>query len=211
MSYEVDRDIFRSNFLVYTRRAFNAISEIKNPSILDLGCGSGVQTIELAKISEGTITAVDINSIALDKLQKKSEEEGFSKRIRILNEIIKDLRFLDYTYDIIWSEGSVYVVGFEEALHSWKKYLKPIGYLVIHDDISSKEDKLKLIPMHGYRLVNQFDIPHETWWKEYYQPLEKHLDNMKTPVQNYEDIRQEIQSFKDMRSASAFFILHKKY
>ena len=194
MSSEIDRDLFRRNLLTYTTRAFNTIPELGNPSILDLGCGSGVQTIELAKLSGGVITAVDIDSSSLNKLRGKVKAEGLEERIRIVNGSIKDLRFLDRMYDIIWAEGSVYVVGFEEALHSWKKFLRPSGYLVIHDDISGKEDKLRLIPMHGYRIVDQFDISHEVCWKEYYQPLETHLDNIETPGQSYETIREEIRS-----------------
>ena len=41
-----------------TRRAFNSIPRLKkNPFILDIGCGQGMQTIELAKISDGKIIA----------------------------------------------------------------------------------------------------------------------------------------------------------
>ena len=43
-----------------TRRAFNTMTKLpKEPSILDIGCGTGMQTIELAKISNGKIIAVD--------------------------------------------------------------------------------------------------------------------------------------------------------
>ena len=43
-----------------TRRAFNTIPRLpEQPFILDIGCGPGVQTIELAQISRGTIIALD--------------------------------------------------------------------------------------------------------------------------------------------------------
>jgi len=39
-----------------TRRAFNTIPKLpEQPLILDIGCGPGVQTIELAKISKRQI------------------------------------------------------------------------------------------------------------------------------------------------------------
>ncbi|MBU7032610.1 MAG: class I SAM-dependent methyltransferase, partial [Theionarchaea archaeon] len=39
---------------------------LDNPHILDIGCGTGEPTLELARLSEGIITAVDINQRALD-------------------------------------------------------------------------------------------------------------------------------------------------
>ena len=52
-----------------TRRAFTAIfhtSEV--PDILDIGCGTGDQTIELAKLSMGNILALDNHRPFLDQL-----------------------------------------------------------------------------------------------------------------------------------------------
>ena len=44
----------------YTKRAFNSIPQPhKHPFILDIGCGQGMQTIELAKISDGKIITLD--------------------------------------------------------------------------------------------------------------------------------------------------------
>jgi len=45
-----------------TRQAFQLIPKLPQPPlILDIGCGPGAQTIELAKISKGRITALDSN------------------------------------------------------------------------------------------------------------------------------------------------------
>ena len=59
-----------------TRRAFNSIPKLsEQPLILDIGCGHGVQTIELAKISKGTIIALDNHQAFLNKLIKKAKDE----------------------------------------------------------------------------------------------------------------------------------------
>ena len=56
MTYEiisqvVDEDIIREGLSKYTRKAFQVLPKLDKPCILDIGCGSGVPTIELAKIT----------------------------------------------------------------------------------------------------------------------------------------------------------------
>jgi len=56
-----------------TRRAFNTIPKILPlPYILDLGCGPGMQAIELAKLSGGKIIALDNHKPFLDTLMEKA-------------------------------------------------------------------------------------------------------------------------------------------
>jgi len=60
----------------YTGTAFNSISKSqKYPFILDIGCGQGMQTIELAKISNGKIIALDNHQAFLDMLMKKKNKD----------------------------------------------------------------------------------------------------------------------------------------
>ncbi|MGY5855347.1 MAG: class I SAM-dependent methyltransferase, partial [Candidatus Thorarchaeota archaeon] len=66
MSHLAIRDRLRINLLEFTRNAFRMLPQIEDPSIVDIGCGSGVQTIELAKMCNGHITAIDIDVEALD-------------------------------------------------------------------------------------------------------------------------------------------------
>ena len=54
----------------------------KKPRILDISCGPGMQTIELAKISDGTIIALDNHQQFLDELNKKAEKEVVKNRIK---------------------------------------------------------------------------------------------------------------------------------
>ncbi|MHA1479878.1 MAG: class I SAM-dependent methyltransferase, partial [Candidatus Thorarchaeota archaeon] len=77
ISSEVYRIPFRRNLLKYTRTAFQMIPSITKPLILDIGCGSGVPTIELAKLSGGQITAIDIKQTLLEILQRESTQSGF--------------------------------------------------------------------------------------------------------------------------------------
>ncbi|RJR46515.1 MAG: class I SAM-dependent methyltransferase [Deltaproteobacteria bacterium] len=52
-------------------------------SILDLGCGTGKQTLPLAQAvgPKGKVLAVDISQAALDDLQRQAREQGLAERI----------------------------------------------------------------------------------------------------------------------------------
>src|SRR5262249_11799155 len=41
------------------------------------------------------------------------------------------LDFPDASFDLIWSEGAIYVMGFAEGLRAWKRLLKPHGAIAV--------------------------------------------------------------------------------
>ncbi len=123
--FEMYLDHFRENFNKYTRKAFQLLPELEKPRILDMGCGSGVATIELAKLSNGEIIGLDIDQSLLDKLNRKIEEKGFSNRMKTLKCSLFEMVFLDESFDIIWSEGSIFILALKKVLRNGVGYLKP--------------------------------------------------------------------------------------
>jgi len=82
-----------------TRRAFRMLTELPSePRILDIGCGPGMQTIEITKRSGGQITAVDNYQPFLDALKKTATEEGVSDKIKIVNADMSHLSFEDKSF-----------------------------------------------------------------------------------------------------------------
>ena len=128
------RDDIRANLLEFTRNAFKMLPPLENPSILDIGCGTGVQSIELARLCNGHITAVDIDMPSLVLLQRKIKAQGLSDRFSIMKAAMNELQYLRKTFDIIWSEGAIYAIGFENGIRDWKKLLNKGGFLVVHDE-----------------------------------------------------------------------------
>lgn len=106
------------------------IREKKDLKILDIGCGSGAQTITLAKNISGAVTAVDLYSAFLKKLENTANQKKLNN-ITTVQCSMEKLPFKEKEFDIIWSEGSVYNMGFENGFKSWKKYIKDSGYLVV--------------------------------------------------------------------------------
>jgi ubiquinone/menaquinone biosynthesis C-methylase UbiE len=215
---ELDLDHFRARLSKYTRRAFRALPELEKPRILDVGCGSGVPTIELAKLSDGEIVGIDIDQPLLDKLSMKIEKEGFSNRVKTMKCSLFELDFQDESFDIIWAEGSLYIIGFERGLSGWRRLLRANGFLVVHDESRNISYKLEKISCCGYRLVKYFSLPKEAWWREYYKPLEIRIKELYMKYKNNADaleILKKHQKEIDMvkrnpeEHSSVFFVMQK--
>lgn len=160
--------------------------------IADIGCGSGGPTLTLAKALKGQITAVDLFPIFLTELENKAEILGLTNKIQTLQCSMDELPFGKNTFDLIWSEGAIYNIGFENGIQQWKDYLKPGGYLAISEitwisqtrpqeledfwaqaypEINTAAHKIKQLEENGYSLTGYFYLQADSWIKHYYQPL----------------------------------------
>jgi ubiquinone/menaquinone biosynthesis C-methylase UbiE len=218
ISCELQKDHLRERLNKYTRKAFQMLPEQDNPSILDIGCGTGVPTMELARLSTGQIIGLDINQPHLDELRRKIEDAGLSDRIKTVKCSMFEMDFLDESFDIIWAEGSVAVIGFERGLKEWRRLLKPQGFLVVHDEITNLSEKMNLIPRCGYMLLGYFTVTEQTWWREYYDPLDQRIQELwityradPAVLAVLEREQQEVDIFKrnQKRYSSVFFVMQK--
>ena len=240
--FEIHKDIPRegSGRDEYTQKAFEMIPYIKQPKILDIGCGPGVQTIKLAKLTDGKIIGIDIHQPYLDKLEKNAKKQDLSHRIRAINKSMIGMDFPEENFDIIWAEGSIFVIGFEEGLKEWKKIIKPNGYLAVHEmawlkdnppkeikdyfkkvypGINTIEEDIRIIKKCGYKLLGYFPLPEDAWWEFYYNPLEERLKKLTKKYKNnpkaLEMIRQEQEEIKLYRKynqwyGSVFYVMQKQ-
>lgn len=216
--FQIKKDLIRKRLLKYTRKAFRMLPWQDKPRILDVGCGSGVPTIELARLSNGEVTGLDIDEALLNILRGKIEKEGVSDRVKTMKCSILDMEFPDESFDIIWSEGSVFTIGFEKGLRQWKRFLKPGGFIVVHDEQGAIEEKLQKISSCGYQLLGYFLLDEDVWWTEYFAPLQKLIEQTQAKCaddsQVIEGLRRgqwEIDTFKQnpALNSSAFFIMRK--
>lgn len=198
LMFEIHKDLPREGpgCLDATRRAFEMLPWLPaEPRLLDIACGPGMQTLHLAQMSDARITAVDTHEPFLACLRANAETSGFANRITVLNRSMFTLKF-DQPFDVIWCEGAIYIIGFEEGLKAWKPLLKPGGYLAAteiswlkpgapqacrafwerdYPAMQSVEGNLQRIERQGYRLLGHFTLPESAWWQHYYTPLEARL------------------------------------
>lgn len=190
--YRIEKDHIRENLNKYTRKAFKLLPKCKNPHILDIGCGTGVPTMELAKISNGHVIGIDIDVTSLNLLRGKIKETGLNNRVSVIKNSILTMDFPEESFDIIWAEGSISVIGFENSIKQWSRFLKSNGFLVTHDENKDKTKKLGLIAKHGYTPIAQFELSDDLWWLEYYTPLEQLIQKFRHKYPNDPDLSNEL-------------------
>jgi len=216
--YRIEKDHIRENLNKYTKKAFDFLPKIKNPNILDIGCGTGVPTIALAKLSSGQIIGIDIDEISLNLLRGKIQELGFHNRVSVIKGSINTMDFPEESFDIIWAEGSLFVMGFEKSIKKCSSFIKPNGFLVVHDENTDKTKKLESLIKYGYFLIAQFELSDDLWWREFYTPLKRLIQAFRNKYSNDFELnnelnkdRIEIEKCKSNSVVfSSFFVIMKK-
>jgi len=218
MMEELNIEKIREIFLKYTRKAFQMLPSMRNLSILDIGCGSGIPTMELAKLSKGEIIGIDINQPALEKFKRKIESEGLSDLIKIFNRSIYNTKFPEERFNLIWDEGLLHILNIEKALKECNRIVKTNGFLVAGETQKWFKENLDVFPKYGFELFNHFLLPEESWWREYYLPLEKNIKKLRSQLKNSEEL-EKLRSYEEEINMvkknpkefdCAFYIFQKK-
>lgn len=165
--------------------------------VADLGCGSGGQTIILAKNLNVQVTAVDLFPEFLDELNEKSQNLGLTDKIVTLEKSIDDLSFIKEEFDLIWAEGAIYNIGFENGIKIWKDFLKSGGYIAVSEitwitnsrpkeieqfwtqeypEINTASNKIKILENNNFTLEGYFYLSQQSWINEYYRPMEARFE-----------------------------------
>jgi ubiquinone/menaquinone biosynthesis C-methylase UbiE len=210
----------RRDFLKYTKKAFRTLPHLDKPRILDVGCGSGTPTIELANASHGEIIGIDIDPAPLKKLNQKIADQGLAPRVKAINTSLLSLDFPEESFDLIWAEGVLGHIGYQKSLKASHRLLKPAGFLVNHDAVSQFDPLAKesaKLARYGFTLYRTFPLPEGAWWIEFYAPLERWMNQLEGPPDAasralFEQYRREIAMVKKNPTAfdCAFYVLQKR-
>lgn len=222
-----------------TRKAYGMIRDLPpEPRILDIGCGPGIQTLELARLSDGVIVALDLMPQMIARVKKAAAEEGMADRIEILQMDMNKMDFDSESFDLIWSEGALYLMGFKSGLEKIRRFLKSGGYIAVteavwlkpdppaevvklwkeYPEIGSIDEKLKTIAGLSYQEVGHFVIPDSSWTEPYYVPLEKRAEELEplwkdipAATEVIQEARFEIEVFKKHHEfyGYCFFVMRK--
>ncbi len=166
--------------------------------IADIGCGTGASTLLLARLLKAQITAVDFLQEFLEVLEAGAEKMGLSEKISTLDCSMDNLPFGDEEYDVIWSEGAIYNVGFERGVKDWNRYLKVGGLLVVSEitwitgsrpselqkywdgeypEIDTASSKTGILEKNGYSPIGYFVLPEHCWLDNYYRPMQDRFED----------------------------------
>lgn len=204
-------------------------------AILDIGCGKGLSTVLLAANTAAEITAVDNEPTALDALQRTVAERGLAHRVTGVCASMTDLPFEAAAFDLIWAEGSAYIMGVERALTEWKRFLSDHGFLVVSDlvwltdspateaqefwkgeypDMQTVAVRRRQIRDAGYTIVDDFGLSSESW-NNYIDPLRDRIAELVPVMESsaaVNDIRTELKIYECYLGTDfgyQFFVLQK--
>ncbi len=147
--------------------------------------------------------------------------------------------FAPSSFDIIWSEGALYFMGFQNGLKRCRELLKDNGYLAVtelvyiapnpptpvvqyleseYPDIKDVKGRIDLIRNEGFHLLSNFTLPESSWLDNYYLPIEKELPRLIKKYQNnqvalgvFEFFQNEVDSYKKYAKyyGYEFFVMQK--
>jgi len=177
-----------------TKQMFSCVPALpEHPLVLDVGCGSGMQTIDLARLSHNTrITAVDVHAPYLFDLRTRAASAGVAARINPVQASMDTLPFPVGSFDLLWAEGSIFIMGVEHGITAWKKFIRPGGYLAFtesvwftdtpstdvkrfwqenYPDIKDVQSIRTIAEKARYSWITSFPLPESAWWSDYYTPI----------------------------------------
>lgn len=176
------------------------LDPVSSLKIADIGCGTGNSSVALAGKLNATVTAVDFLPEFTGMVNARAAEYGLESQIETIVADMAELPFESEQFDVIWSEGAIYNIGFNKGINLWHQFLKPGGKLIVSEitwltenrpdeindfwnaaypEIAMASTKLAQLEKAGYKLLGYFPLPEQCWFENYYQPLSVRFMSLK--------------------------------
>lgn len=222
-----------------TRRAYALLSGLPtSPRILDIGCGPGVQTVDLLKMSGGEVLALDFLPLMIERTRVLAARAGVLGRLQVLEQDMTQMDFAPGSFDVVWSEGAIYNLGFENGLRKVMRLVRPGGHVAVSEpvwlkpeppapvlefwqqypEIDTVENKRAVIRRLGYEEEGHFVLPEKAWTADYYEPMERLLaeksrawEGVAQGLAVIEEARNEIELYQKYSDyyGYAFFVMRR--
>jgi SAM-dependent methyltransferase len=160
--------------------------------VVDAGCGTGRQTLALARELGTLVHAVDSYEPFLNDLVRRAREAKVEQLVQAHCMDMKDIPKVFPDIDLLWSEGAAYNIGFANALAAWAPALTPDGFAVISElswlkekapdavteffragypDMRSVPHNRAVAERAGYNVLTTYTLPRLDWVEGYYDIL----------------------------------------
>lgn len=175
-----------------TIKALSFIDDLTDEAqIADIGCGTGGQTMVLADHTPGHITGIDLFPKFINLFNINSRKLNLQNKVDGIVCSMDNLPFQNEELDLIWSEGSIYNIGFERGINEWHKLLKEGGFIAVSEaswfteerpaeidafwkdaypEIDTISNKVAQMQKAGYIPVAVFILPENCWIENFYAP-----------------------------------------
>jgi SAM-dependent methyltransferase len=177
-----------------TARALSIAGALpRAPRLLDIACGPGMQTLDLAELlPDAGIVALDNHQPFLVEVARRAASRGAGGRVTTVRADMASIPFPSHSFDLVWCEGAAYIMGLESALRAWRPLLAPEGKLALTEAVWLRPDPpepvrrcfasgypgmadvpscRKLVGDCGYALLDDFVLPEGAWRENYYEPM----------------------------------------
>jgi cyclopropane fatty-acyl-phospholipid synthase-like methyltransferase len=172
-------------------------------TVVDAGCGTGRQTIALAKALGVPIEALDSHEPFLADLARRADALGVAHLVRTHHMDMKDIPRAFRGIDLLWSEGAAYNIGFADALRTWAPAMETGGFAAVSElswlvdparapgaareffqtaypDMRTVEQNVSAVERAGFELLATHVLPRRSWVDGYYDVLEPRATSLLT-------------------------------
>jgi len=139
-----------------------------------------------------------------------------------------EMPFNEESFDLLWAEGSIFIIGLSRGLKDFRNYIKRNGYLAftemcwfvkkpssevkayldnVYPDIRTVDEVCRMAVDSGYRVIQSFDLPESAWWDDYYTPMLQRIKELR--VKNAGVIEAEA-VYTECEKEAEMFRLHSK-
>lgn len=145
--------------------AFGALGAGPDDVVLDVGCGKGAHSIELARRFGCRVIAADPIPQQLEKTRERVAEEGVGDRVTVLEGAIESLPLEDESVDHVWCRDMLNHVRLREALSECFRALRPGGRILVYQTFATDDCE----PNEARRLWSAMAIVPENMSRTYFE------------------------------------------
>lgn len=117
-----------------TRRALALVPDLSERSrAIELGCGCGAASVTLAAMLPGKLAAIDRHPPFIARLRERAEQLGLAARIDARVGDMREPGVELHSMDLVWAEGSLYAIGWDEGLELCRRLLAPGGVMGVSE------------------------------------------------------------------------------